>query len=122
MNYSIKFIFKKEANRIFNVFTNLFDIRIAFFSSSGKELSVGKNKPICSFCSLLRERLDLEIKCLDLDRKKRLEAAQQKKLIVYQCHGGMPEAIRPIYIEDELIGFVMIGQFRTSGKPMNKLP
>ena len=120
MSYTLKFIFQKDVEKIFSVFTDLFGIRIAFFSSSGEELNVGKDKPICQYCQLLRQKLDFEEQCLSLDRRKRAEATEQGTMIVYQCHGGMTEAITPIYIENELIGYVMIGQFRTSDKPLPK--
>lgn len=113
---SLRFIFRKDIDKIFAVFTDLFGIRIAFFSNDGHEVNVGKNKPMCCYCRLLRDRLGYEDICLKLDQKKRQEAAERRKLIVYQCHGGMTEAITPIYIEDDLIGYVMIGQFRTMGE------
>jgi len=119
MNHSLKFIFKKDIERIFNSFTNLFDIRIAFLSPTGDELNVGKNKPICSYCSLLRKELGLDDLCVQLDKKKRIEAAASGEMLTYKCHGGMTEAISAMKLNDELLGFVMIGQFRTG---TNQLP
>lgn len=121
MTASVRFIFQKDVEEIFEVFTNLFDIRIAFFSSSGEEVNVGKNKPLCRYCHLLREKLSLEETCLNLDKKMRGHALEKRKTISYQCHGGMTEAITPIYLEDELVGYVMIGQFRTSTEPIDKV-
>ena len=121
MTTSVRFIFQKDVEEIFEVFTNLFDIRIAFFSNNGEEVNVGKNKPLCRYCHLLREKLNLEETCLNLDRKMREHALEKRKTISYQCHGGMTEAITPIFFDDELVGFVMIGQFRTSKEPMDKV-
>jgi AraC-like DNA-binding protein len=44
------------------------------------------------------------------------KAAAGKKLISYKCHAGLNEAIHPVYIENELAGFLMIGQFRTENE------
>jgi len=118
MTSPIRFIFQKNVENIFNVFTELFDIRIAFFSNSGEELNVGKDRMLCRYCKLLREELEFEEKCLKLDQEMRLKAERQKQTVVYQCHGGMTEAVTPIMLENELIGYVMIGQFRTSEKPL----
>lgn len=113
MNYALKFIFKKDAEIIFNSFTNLFDVRIAFLSPTGEEINVGKNKPVCSYCSLLKKELGLGELCIQLDKAKRLEAVKSGEMHSYQCHGGMTEAITAMKLNGELLGFVMIGQFRT---------
>jgi AraC-like DNA-binding protein/ligand-binding sensor protein len=120
MKSILKYIFQKEVLEIFDLFTDLFDIRIAFFTSQGEELKVGKSKPLCRFCQLLRKHLNYEQVCLTLDKKMRDQAVQQKKLIHYKCHGGMTEAIYPIFMEEQLIGFVMIGQFRTANEKLNR--
>ncbi len=113
MAYLLKYIFKKDIERIFSSFTDLFDIRIAFLSPTGSEINVGKNKPICQYCSLLRKEPDFDELCVNLDKAKRIDAADSGKMLVYRCHGGMTEAIKAIKLNDELLGFVMIGQFRT---------
>jgi AraC-like DNA-binding protein len=120
IKYPMKYIFREEVQDILDIFTVLFDIRIAFFSTDGKELKVGKHKGLCQYCSLLRGRLDYENTCLDLDQKMRYKALTAKKIIHYQCHGNMTEAITPIYIKENLTGFLMIGQFRTSEQSINK--
>lgn len=120
MKYPMKYIFRKEVQELLDIFTDLFDIRIAFFSSQGQELKVGKRRGLCKFCDLLRDKLAYEPICLDVDRKMRDRATTEKKMIHYQCHSGMTEAITPIYIEDNLIGFLMVGQFRTNQEPLKR--
>lgn len=112
MGHDIKFVFRGDVSRIFDSFTDLLDIRIAFFSPDGREIRVGKGRPICDYCHLLRQRLGYEETCLALDRKRREEAAEKGHLVSYTCHGGMSEAIMPVMADTGLIGFVMIGQFR----------
>jgi len=112
MGHDIKFVFRGDVSRIFDSFTDLLDIRIAFFSPDGREIRVGKGRPICDYCRLLRHCLRYEETCLALDRKRREEAAEKGHLIGYTCHGGMTEAIMPVMADTGLIGFVMIGQFR----------
>jgi AraC-like DNA-binding protein/ligand-binding sensor protein len=112
----VKFIFQQDVQRIFHCFTQLFGIRIVFFSYDGQELKSGDNRQRCRFCSLLRDRLGFDAKCRTMDRKKQLLAAGKRKLVTYQCHGKMTEAIMPVYTVDRLIGFIMIGQFRTYKK------
>ena len=116
MTKSMEFIFQPEVQAMFNSFSELFDIRIAFFSAAGDELCVGRGRPICQYCRLLRDKLSYESKCLRLDSAKRAEAANVGRLISYRCHAGLTEAITPILSNGSLIGFVMIGQFRSVEK------
>lgn len=120
MSHILRYIFHDTAERILDVFTNLFDIRIAFFTIEGTELKVGKDRPLCHYCNLLREQLGYEDTCLALDRKMRERAVAEKKLIDYTCHGGMTEAIKPVFIDEELTGFLMIGQYRSSNNPIKR--
>ena len=118
MKHTLQYIFQDKAQEILDVFTDLFNIRIAFFSASGKELKVGNSKPLCDYCHILRGKMDYEPVCLALDQKMRKIASETKKTTLYDCHAGMTEAITPIYMEDELIGYLMIGQFRTTNEPI----
>lgn len=118
MKYPLKYIFQEKAQEILDVFTELFNIRIAFFTAEGRELKVGKSKPLCRYCQLIRDQLDYEHVCISLDKKMRQTAVDAGKTIHYDCHGGMTESVTPIIMDEVLIGFLMIGQFRTSTKPI----
>jgi len=106
-------IIKKDINKILDSFCACFNIRILFYSDKGKIIKEGLNKPDSSFCDLVQNKLYGEEKCLMMDENKRIEAVRKKKLLSYHCHAGLMEAILPIFIEDHLIGFAMIGQVRT---------
>ena len=71
MEKSFKFIFQGDMQHIFKYFTDVLDVRIAFFSPQGQEIVVGDNRPICGYCRLLREHFGFEEKCLELDQKMR---------------------------------------------------
>lgn len=116
MSKVIDFVFRGEVQRIFDHFTSLLGVRIAFFSPEGKEFRVGLELPCCDYCRKLREDLGLQDVCLTQDREKRGEAAERGEMVAYRCHGGMNEAVVPVVAADEIIGYVMIGQFRTTQK------
>lgn len=110
----LEFVFHPQVQAIFDHFCALQGIRIAFYSPAGVELRVGQARPNCGYCHLLRRSLGYENMCLALDHEKRSQADRvDRGLIVYQCHGGMTEAIMPVRVSGRLLGFVMIGQFRT---------
>lgn len=120
MVQAIKYAFEDQMLSILDVFTELFGIRIAFFSTLGQELTVGKHRGLCSYCQLLRDHLGYESTCARLDKKMQDRALQCGRLVRYECHGGMTEVVLPVYIDDSLAGFLMIGQFRTSLRPLKQ--
>ncbi|MCL4498736.1 MAG: PocR ligand-binding domain-containing protein [Chloroflexi bacterium] len=107
-------VLKPDAQKVFDHFSSCFNIRILFFSPGGEELNVGLNRPDSDYCRLIQEQLYGEQACLNLDEEKRREAARSGNVICYQCHAGLVEAIKPIYFENSLLGYVAIGQFRSA--------
>ena len=116
------FVYHPEVQDIFNHFTSLFQVRIAYFSPDGEELKVGLDKPWCRYCSLVRMRLGDDLRCEECDSTHREKARVERSLVHYRCHGGLEEAVKPLYCDDALMGFIMIGQMRVeSGAPAEKL-
>lgn len=95
----------------------LFGVRVCFHSREGEELRVGLQKPICRYCRLIQERLFSKGVCAGEDRKRRTEAEAIGKMLVYQCHAGLTEAVIPVHAGDRLIGFAVVGQFRLTDAP-----
>ena len=112
MENRLEYIFTPKVHNIFNHFTTLLGIRIAFFNPVGDECCVGLDKDICSYCSYLRSNIEFDNQCKQLDRQMRLVAKDTKKIVSYQCHGGLQESIMPIFWGDMLLGYIMIGQYR----------
>lgn len=112
-----KYLIKNEFQKTLNHFSALMNVRIAFFSLDGKEVRVGKGfEEFCGFCRLYRGNLVNDMRCRSLDASKRQEALSSGKMISYRCHAGMNEAIMPVTFTGHVIGFIMIGQYRTSSK------
>ncbi|OHD78919.1 MAG: hypothetical protein A3J97_10225 [Spirochaetes bacterium RIFOXYC1_FULL_54_7] len=112
MNRNLSFLVAEEVSKLFGHFTALFNIRIAYFTPDGMELEVGNDRSWCEYCRLLRKELGDEALCLASDRKGRDQAVQSRELVQYRCHGGLVEAVKPLFMEKELVGFIMIGQVR----------
>lgn len=112
MNERLSFLLSPEVSRLFNHFTGLFEVRIAFHTPDGRELAVGQDRAWCDYCRLLRFELGDDALCVKADRDGRDWAMTERTLVHYTCHGGLLEAIKPMYYSEELIGFVMMGQVR----------
>lgn len=113
MKRPLETILKPDVQAILDHFSSLFNIRILFYSSKGEHLSVGQNKTDSDYCLLMRRELYGEQTCFKLDKAKRDEAAALGRMLCYQCHAGLMEAIKPVLYGGRLLGFVMIGQFRS---------
>jgi AraC-like DNA-binding protein len=108
----------QKVSEIFDLYTELHDIRISLFSPEGKLIypdAIGR--PNCEHCTMLRKELGLDSKCRDLDRKMMQAALARREMVTYTCHAGMMEAVAPLFVENELVGFVMPGQFRSRAAP-----
>ncbi len=113
----LEFLFHADVQKIFNNFTDLFRIRIAFYGPDGKELKVGKDLGNSLYCQLIRSRLQGEVDCGKEDRGARETAGSKQDMHVYTCHGGLVEAVKPIIQDARCIGYAMIGQVRTRPEP-----
>lgn len=116
MDNIFHYVFRPDVQAIFDHFCALLKVRIVFFSPAGEELRVGLTKPNCDYCRMLRHEFGYEPVCRNLDQTRRAEAARTGCLVVYSCHASLHEAIMPVMAERDLLGFIMIGQFRTVDK------
>ena len=117
MRHSLEFVFQPEIQAIMDHFCGLLGVRIAFFSPDGEELRVGKDRSMCAYCRVVRDRLGYDFVCRTLDAGVRQDVGKTGALKSYVCHGGMVEAVMPVVVCGRPIGFIMIGQFRQRGVP-----
>lgn len=62
------------------------------------------------FCKAIRENKKLYMKCAVSDKMGLDEVNRTKKPYIYTCHMGLTEAIVPILQDDEIAGYLMMGQ------------
>lgn len=115
---SIHHTINQKVSEIFDLYTKLHDVRISLFSPNGRLIYPDAiERPNCRHCTMLRDTLGMDSKCRDLDREMMQAALKQGEIVTYTCHAGMMEAVAPLFVEEELVGFVMPGQFRSSAAP-----
>ncbi len=114
---NLKVLLNENVQTALDNFSACFGARIAYFATDMRELKVGQKKQMCRYCALIRSKLIGNGLCIELDRKKLKEASERRTLISYTCHGGLVEAIYPVYLDNVFAGFVMAGQFRTASSP-----
>lgn len=115
--HNSELIFTRYLQEVLDHFAACFGIRIAFYDTSGRELKVGMRQGICDYCRLVREKLELIESCRSCDVTGIGRAVASGQLESYHCHAGMREMIKPVYLDELLIGYIMIGQFRDREAP-----
>ena len=65
------------------------------------------------FCRLIRSTQAGLNSCRLCDAAAFAQAKQQRKLLIYRCHAGLTEVIAPVFGQDQVIGYLMLGQMRT---------
>ena len=111
---SLEVILHPEIQEILDNFTAVMKVRVVFFGLSGQVLLRGRGEGNCAYCSRVQQCFGLE-KCLSLDHAKMRRARDTGECQVYRCHGGLHEALMPILVAGEHLGYIMFGQFRKKG-------
>ena len=102
-------------------FYNLTGIKTSLHDSAEHELCFYPEK-YSPFCKTLRENDELNERCRACDRHAFITCRQTKRRFAYTCHAGLTECFSPIIYNDEIIGYLVIGQFRTtSSQPFSAL-
>lgn len=115
--HPIRLALDPQAQALLDHFCALLGIRIALYDADGRELACGLQRGACAFCSLLRDELGREGACRREDRFRFAAARASGALTAYRCHAGLDEAILPIQADGVLLGFAMIGQYRSDATP-----
>jgi AraC-like DNA-binding protein/ligand-binding sensor protein len=118
MTEKLSLFFDEEVQRLIDSFAYCFKVKITVFSAAMEELIVGLQNPGSHFCQLIQKGLCLRYRCCRQDKLMCERCEHQQQLLVYRCYAGLSEAVMPISVEGTLIGYAMLGQFRT----LTKLP
>lgn len=114
MKHALEIILHDDIQQIFDNFAAAFGISVVFYSIDGKIAKRGLNRPTTSFCALIQDQMFSRKRCLYTDEQMCRQCTRSRKLVSYRCHAGIEEAIAPLYVEKQLAGYAMIGQFRTT--------
>jgi AraC-like DNA-binding protein len=117
MPNKLNVFFDEKVQRLIDSFTYCFKVETTIFSPEMEELMVGLQKNGSPYCKLIQHKLGFRYRCLRLNKLMCEHCAEKNKLITYQCHAGCSEVIIPIEVESKIIGYAMLGQFRSNTKP-----
>ena len=105
----------EKIKKVLADFYNCTNITITLFDANLNDVTdQGEWQPYC--LEIGNNELLLE-KCKLCNKEHALQALNQRGTLIYTCHAGIAEAVSPIFFEDTLVGYLMIGKFRdTDGK------
>lgn len=75
----------------------------------------------CSFCTAMSQNLTSYSMCQKCTRDSLLLCQKKHELIIYTCHAGLIEAVAPIFIDDIIVGYIMLGQVLKSNSNKEKI-
>lgn len=102
----------EKLRRLLTIFCDLTEITITLFDSNMTsiiDVNAGEWKNYCLAIGDDETRLKL---CKQCDAQHAEEARKKKDIVIYACHAGIAEAVVPIYTENTLVAYLMIGKFR----------
>lgn len=100
----------EKLQQVLKDFYNITKTRIAVLDHDYREISAYPSE-ICTFCKVARKNPIIEQNCLDCDHRAFSYVKKEKKQYTYLCHLGLYESVYPIFVEKNIVGFLMIGQF-----------
>ena len=96
-------------NEIINDFCNVTGLSITLLDASYNDIT----KNACSkqnFCTLI-QKCNAHI-CLKSDEKILKKCAQTKEAAIHICDAGLLDAALPVIINEEIVGYIIMGQVR----------
>jgi AraC-like DNA-binding protein/ligand-binding sensor protein len=110
----IDLFLEEKVKNLIDSFSYCFKVRITIFSTDlQEEMAVGFY-PTCTYCRLIREELKFKHHCLQQDRWMCLRSLNSPAPLSYICHAGLMDSAFPIKLDNAMVvGYAMVGQFRT---------
>lgn len=97
----------KKLDSLLKDFYRAVGIRISIFDDSFNLVTeYPKNAPL--FCLNIRNKVQGAYACKACDKAACMNANKARKAIIYECHAGLTEAITPIQVEDQIIGYAIL--------------
>lgn len=103
---------QKRILEILESFHQITGIRVGLFSKDGRELLAYPTYS-APFCHTIRSTSSGLTACKECDRLAYCRASASEKTLIYHCHAGLTEMIIPIFGYSSVLGYLMLGQFRS---------
>lgn len=109
----------KKLSAILNDFYLITGVKICVFDAKGNEIAFAPYVH-CDFCKFIHQSKKGAQECDNCTITSFNECKKNNKTYIYRCHMGLTECVSPIYQLNNLIGFIMIGQFFNENSPRSE--
>ncbi len=117
---SLQLILHSDVQKLMDNFATVMQGKVVFFGANGEVLQRGRGEGNSCFCQMIQQHFSVR-ECLKLDHEKQEKAFRSGKCQMYTCHAGLREAVMPVMAGDDLLGYVVFGQFRATETLPDKL-
>ncbi len=102
-------IHKEEITALLRALYEASGFRLSLHDAMAHEIAAYPEGP-SPFCLCTHKTCGLLHRCLESDATALGRARSEGRIQVYRCHMGLYEAVSPIYQDNVLLGFLMMGQ------------
>lgn len=111
----------EQLKKLLMLFSDLTEITITLFDDNMKMITDANFGHYKNYCCLIGDNTERLKKCKQCDAHYALQAKEQKAMVMYSCHAGIAEVIKPLYLPALQTGpdpsaYLLIGKFRDAGE------
>jgi len=121
MIQGLQVFLRDEVQELIDALAHTFGVRITLFSPAMDELRVGLQNPGSDFCHMVQGPLRRLHQCQLMDRQMCRRAEHLDRMAAYRCHAGLLEAVLPLRSGSQIVGYLMVGQFRDTEVPSDEV-
>jgi ligand-binding sensor protein len=103
----------EQITEIMQSFHLITGVQMAIFDAEFREVATYP-KENCEFCKVMKSCPKTRRKCNYADRRSMSECQKKNGLVIYKCHAGLCEAVVPLHENEQIIGYMMLGQITDS--------
>ncbi len=99
----------EKLTEILASFYEMNGMRIVILDADCQEI-MAYPKENCRFCQEVKKNATLNEYCHLSDAEACAKSLESEEIYIYKCHAGLVEAVMPLIHENQIIGYIMIGQ------------
>lgn len=114
------FIDRIKLYEILKEFHTITGLKVSFIQNYDLPV-LGVPAKICELCRYKQQNRDFYLKCKECDDNAIKEAGKSDNVYIYECHYHLTEALQPVNMYGQHIGYFLLGQMLTDREKFIRL-